>query len=487
MITLFLLIIPFFFGILAFFIKNRLIQKLLISGVAFIHLTLVVLIWIFFNEKSLISIFDSWFTVDSIGLIFLTIMSILFFGASLYGIEALFLEKAHSSEKDKKFFSHESIFTGSLILFLATMTMVTTTTHLAILWVAIEATTLVTAPLIYFHKTKGSLEATWKYLLICSVGIAIALLGVFFVAVANSKEGDLVLSNLLKNAENLDLKWLKAGFLLLFVGYGTKMGLAPFHTWLPDAHSEAPSKVSALLSGTLLNCAFLGIIRIYEVCVKANLGEYCREIFIVFGILSLFFASIFILGQKDYKRMLAYSSIEHMGILILGLGIGGIAVYASLFNALAHSLTKAGLFLTAGNILFLYNTKSISSISGLIRKNPFVGFLWFFGFLLITGTPPSAIFMAKFMILKELVYSGQYLVLILFLLPLVIIFIGMAKIFLFMIQGEDVNNDGELNNRVGFFRITVPFLFFTLCLIFGLFLPEWLDNMFKNALQFLGG
>lgn len=486
MITLLLLIVPFIVGLISFFIIEKNLQKLILIGVSIIYFILVIFVWIFFDEKDLISLFDKWFVIDSIGLIFLTIIAILFLGVSFYGIDALFLER-HEEEIKKKIFTHESIFTGCLVLFLGAMTIVITTTHLAIIWVGIEATTLVTAPLIYFHKTKKSLEATWKYLLICSVGIAIALLGVFFVAIANGDKGDLILENLLLNAKNLNIQWLKASFLLLFVGYGTKMGLSPFHMWLPDAHSEAPSKISALLSGLLLNCAFLGIIRIYQVCIKSGIGDYCKEIFIIFGLLSLFFAAIFIIAQKDYKRMLAYSSIENMGILIFGLGVGGIAVYASLFNTLAHSLTKAGLFLTAGNILFLYNTKNISNVSGLIKRDHFTGLLWLFGFLLITGTPPAAIFMVKFMILKELIYTGKYLMVFLFLFPLVVIFIGMAKIFLSMSYGEIDSTNLIKINRLGFFRLIVPFIFFCLVIIMGLFFPDWLNNIFVESSKVLGG
>jgi len=335
-----------------------------------------------------------------------------------------------------------------------------------------------------------SLEATWKYLLICSVGIAVALLGIFVLAVANNNRADLFLARLIENANCMNKLWLKAAFLLLFVGYATKMGLAPFHAWLPDAHSEAPSVVSALFSGALLNCAFLGILRAYQICAAAGLGPYCREVFTVFGLLSVIFAAIFILRQGDYKRMLAYSSVEHMGIMSLGIGFGGIAVFGALVNMLGHSLVKAGLFFSAGNILSYFRTKRIEDVQGLMSgKTRRLGVLWMLGFLLITGTPPSAIFFGKLIILRQALSAGFYAVSIIFLAALVIIFIGMARIVIFMTQGENTcqaRGDDSYNVK-GLTRLCVPAVFFAIAIILGLYFPDWLTGILESASRSLGG
>jgi len=358
------------------------------------------------------------------------------------------------------------------------------------LWAAIEATTLTSAPLIYFHRTKRSLEATWKYLLICSVGIALALLGIFFIAAANSRyPGDMTMGFMLQHAAQMDIPWLKAAFLLLFVGYGTKVGLAPFHTWLPDAHSEAPSVVSALLSGALLNCAFLGILRGFQLCSAAGLAPYCREIFLLFGLVSVIFAAVFILGQSDYKRMLAYSSVEHMGILAIGLGFGGSAVFGALFNAVGHSLAKAGLFLTAGNILSYYKTKIIKDVRGIILGSMrMTGILWIAGFLLITGTPPSGIFIGKFVILKEGISGGHYWAAFIFLAALAIVFIGMARIFISMTQGEGEQKTGNDEKDAGsFWTIFPPLVLFVIVIVIGIYCPSWLSEILRSASGELGG
>ena len=201
------------------------------------------------------------------------------------------------------------------------MTLVTLSHHLGLMWVAMEATTLASAPLLYFNHNARSLEATWKYLLIGSVGIALALFGSFFLAYAMLKAGresTLLFDQLVKDAPYLSPPWLHAAFVLLFVGYGTKMGLAPMHTWKPDAYGEAPGIVGALLAGGVTSCAFLAILRVYQICRAGADAEFAREIMVFMGLFSMAVAAVFMARQRDFKRMLAYSSVEHMGILVLG-------------------------------------------------------------------------------------------------------------------------------------------------------------------------
>ncbi|HQO58985.1 MAG TPA: proton-conducting transporter membrane subunit [Candidatus Omnitrophota bacterium] len=488
MITLLLITIPLCLGLISFLIRNDFLRRVLIILCSSLHLALACAAWGTWGGPQ----GEGWFVFDSTGLVFLLITSLLFFGAALYGIQYLAAESRSSGEEKgkRRFFSHEAVFSGCFLLFLSTMTVVIASQHLAVLWVGIEATTLASAPLIYFHRTKRSLEATWKYLLICSVGIAVALLGVFFLAVAYNHQGEMILRLMIVNAGAIHIPWLKAAFLLLFVGYGTKMGLAPFHTWLPDAHSEAPSVISALLSGALLNCAFLGILRGYQVCVAAGIQSYCQDIFVVFGLVSLVFAAVFILGQKDYKRMLAYSSVEHMGIITLRVGLGHNAVFGALVNMLGHSLTKAGLFFVAGNILSHFGTKKISEIQGILSgKTRWSGVLWMAGFLLITGTPPSGIFLGKFIILKEILSQGRYGAASIFLAMLAIIFIGMARIFMMMtlgVSGQKGSRDDDGHRALGG-RTGVPALFFILVMVLGVYFPSWLRLVLEGVARELGG
>jgi hydrogenase-4 component F len=359
-------LIPFLTGAAAFFLSARIGRCLLVVTGA-VHLVLSVMVW----AGSLAPNFPDYFAVTPEGLLSLLVISLLFFLISIYTIAYLKASDIHA----------ENIFTGSMLLFLSTMTMVTLSDHIMVMWIAIEATTLASAPLIYTHRSAASLEATWKYVLICSVGIAMALLGSVLVTVAmdvGKVDAPISFSAMTEVAKQMDPMWLKAGFVFILVGYGTKMGLAPMHTWLPDAHSEAPSPASALLSGVLLNCAYLGIFKTNKVMHAAGLADFSGPILIVFGLVSIMAAATFILKQTEYKRMLAYSSIENMGIIAFGTGIGGLGAYGAMICLIHHSLIKSSLFLTSGNILLGFGSRLIVQTGNLVGRMPKT-FVAFFG------------------------------------------------------------------------------------------------------------
>ncbi len=374
MIILALILIPALAGLASFVIRSNRTRRVMLVAAAAIHLALTAAVWLHRPDP----IFDGWLQLDALGLVFLSIVSCLYMAAAVYAISYLANEQpgARPDFEESVLFVNEpeAVFVGCLLLFLSTMTLVTMSHNFGVLWVAVEATTLSSAPLIYFHRHHRSLEATWKYLLICSVGIALALLGTFFLAFsASSKEAagvPLVLGELITHASSLRIPFLKVAFLFMLVGYGTKMGLAPLHSWLPDAHSEAPSVVSALLSGALLNCAFLAILRMTQVLDASGSGDFARDLLLIFGLISVVMATVFIVGQLDFKRMLAYSSIEHMGIVAVGIGLGAAGSFGGLLQAVNHSLTKGMLFLVAGNILARYRTKSSRLITGMLGVFP---------------------------------------------------------------------------------------------------------------------
>jgi hydrogenase-4 component F len=488
-----LMLLPLAAGLTAFLIRNDGVRRGLLVWTARLHAALTaLLLWTFVSARAALGSFPSpgfagdWFAYDALGLLFLAVTSALFLGASHYAVHYLAGEKRDPGEDSDDGFifnnAPETVFTGCLLLFLSAMTAVTASRHMGLLWAFVEATTLLSAPLIYFHRHKRSLEATWKYLLICSVGIALALMGNLFLGAAGLKSGaGLDLGGLLARADLLDRPLLKAAFLFLFVGYGTKMGLSPFHTWLPDAHSEAPAVVSALLSGALLNCAFLGILRAVSVCSAAGLGEFAGDIMVLFGLFSLVTAALFMLGQRDYKRLLAYSSIEHMGILALGAGLGGPAVYGALLGAVSHSLTKAGLFFTSGVVLAAEKTKRIADVRGLWRRAPRTAMLWLGGFFLITGLPPSGVFLSKFVILKAALAGGHYWLAAVYLLFLAILFAGMANVFISMTFGERESKAGEKPFAEPSGLLLPAAVLFACVIALGLFIPGWLGGLLDGA------
>ena len=280
--------------------------------------------------------FGGWLNLDPLGKLFLGLISVLFSLCACYAPGYL----AHREQRDNR------VFCSCLMLSLAMMTLIILSHHLGLMWVAMEATTLVTAPGLYFNHNPRSLEATWKYLLICSVGIALALLGSLFLAYSAlhaGLESTLLFDDLVRVAPQLSLPWLNAAFVFLFVGYGTKMGLAPMHTWKPDAYGEAPGMIGALMAGGLTNCAFLAILRFVHIARAAHDADFVQRIMVFTGLFSMALAAVFMARQRDFKRMLAYSSVEHMGILALGVGIGGAATFAALLHVINNGLDEGRL------------------------------------------------------------------------------------------------------------------------------------------------
>jgi hydrogenase-4 component F len=436
---------------------------------------------------------QGWLLLDPLGKLFLGFLAVLFFLCSLYAPGYLALRGDRSNR----------VFCATWFASLAMMTLVTLSHHLGLLWVAMEATTLVSASSIYFNHNARSLEATWKYLLIGSVGIALALLGSFFLAYSALKAGlepTLLFDQLIELAPKLSPTWLHAAFVLLFIGYGTKMGLAPMHTWKPDAYGEAPGLVGTLLAGGVTSCAFLAILRVYQICSAAGQVDFAREIMIFMGLLSMAVAAVFMVRQRDFKRMLAYSSVEHMGILVIGVGLGGLAAYGALLHLINNGLTKGVLFLSAGNIHRAYGSKLTDHVTGALKRVPLSGTLFLAGFLAITGSPPFAPFVSELTIVSAAVAQGDLLVAGLFLLLLGVVFIGMGATVLAVVQGEprswpaplpangangadEPRDAGELHESIS---TGAPILLFmALVLLLGLYIPPPLESLLREAAAFL--
>lgn len=363
--------------------------------------------------------------VDPLSAFLVLIVSLVGFIISVYSIDYMGHEIQNGVIDLKKL----KIYYVFFHLFMFTMLLVGVTNSL-ILWIAIEMTTLFSVPLITIYTKKTSIEAAWKYLIICTVGITFALFGTILtyyatIQVLGEGGGALNWASLLSIADQFDPTLMKISFVFIIVGYGTKVGFAPMHTWLPDAHSEAPSPVSALLSGVLLNCAMYGIIRFHTI-TSASVGtEFTSNLLIMFGLLSLGIATPFIIMQDDYKRLLAYSSVEHMGIIALGLGFGGVfGIFGALFHMFNHAVTKSLMFSVAGNILHKYETKKIYEVSGVVKSMPYTGPMLVIGGLAITGSPPFSIFLSEFTILAAGFSQGYIVTSVLVLLFIIMIFVG---------------------------------------------------------------
>ncbi len=421
-----------------------------------------------------------WLSFDPLGKVTLLTTTILFLAAAVYAQGYL----ARRDDRDNR------VFVGGLLALLGTMTTVALSHHLGLTWVAMEASTLATAPLIYFNHNARSLEAAWKYLLIGSLGIALALLGTFFLALSGAGPGgprSLFVEELVAAGPALSRPWVRAAFVFLLVGYGTKMGLAPLHSWKPDAYGEAPGLLGALLAGGLTNFAFLSIVRVFQVTRAAGEDAFARDALVGLGLLSIALAAVFVVGQKDFKRMLAYSSVEHMGILALGIGLGGGAAAGAFFHCMNNGLTKGVVFLSAGNIHRAYGSKTTDEVRGAARLLPVSGPLFLAGFLAITGSPPFSPFFSEFAILNGAFGAGRFGVGALFLAFLAIIFVGMGTTVLAVVQGDPGDVPRVPRTPANWLMAAPPLALMLLVLLLGLFLPQGLKDLFGAAAGLVGG
>ncbi len=483
MVITLLLVVPVVAAAASFAVRQRLFSQSLLVGVALAHLVLTGAAWV----HPAAPVLWGWFGLDALGLWFLSGLSVLLLPTSVYTVG--YLRRRVKGPEDHS----DSWFVGTLLLFVATMTAVPLALHFELLWVALEATTLASAPLIYFHRSRHAVEATWKYLMVCSVGIALALLGtVFLVGAAARAEVFPTVSGMVAGAGALDQNWVRLAFVFFVVGYGTKMGLAPMHAWLPDAHSEAPSPVSALLSGASLNCALLAILRCLQVVEATGDGAFARSVLLGLGLVSMAFAVVFILNQKDFKRLLAYSSVEHMGIIAVGVGLGGMAAWGALLHALIHGWAKGAFFMLSGNVLSTYGTKEVGKISGIARLLPATGLLWIIAIVVITAIPPSGLFVSELLILRGALGEGRPAVTVTFLLLLFLAFVGLTRVLLPMLLGAKgapvarEHDDGR-DRGESVWLVLPPAVLMAAAVLLGVALPEPLRGVLESAMLLLGG
>ena len=414
----------------------------------------------------------SYLALDAMGKLMLGFTSLLFGLCTFYAPGYL----RHVPERPNR------IFVACILGFSGAMSLIILSHHLGLMWVGLESATLFTAPLLYFHQTARSLEAVWKYLMVGSVGVALALFGTLFLAYSALHANlppSLMLEDMIHEAPHLSKPWLHAAFVLLFVGYGTKMGLAPMHAWKPDAYGEAPGVVGALLAGGLTNCAFLAVFRFYRIVTASGEAGFARDLMVGAGLLSMFVAAVFMARQRDYKRLLAFSSVEHMGVLTLGLGLGGNAVFGSLLHLINNGLTKGVLFLSVANIHRAFGNKTVEGTTGAIRLVPASGALFLLGFFAITGSPPFGPFVSEFTILDAAMGAGRFGVVALFLLLLVIIFMGMGATVMSVVLGEPSKTSTNAPET----KLTVApaAIFLVLVLVLGLYIPPPLEALLRQA------
>lgn len=424
-----------------------------------------------------------YFVLDSANYLFMMLLSIVFLAVAIYNKGYM----KHSDVAPNKL-RH---YTYMLLIFVLAITGAILSNNLGLSWVFIEATTLASAYLICFNRTKHSIEAAWKYVFICSIGIALAFVGIILLTVATGSVNTLAYNDLYIHAKAFNPYWLKLAYVFILFGIGTKMGLAPVHFWLPDAHSEAPTPISALLSAALLNSAFLIILKVYRIVAISGCADFAQIMMLAMGFISLFITAVFVYYISNYKRMLAYSSVENMGILIIGVALGGVAMYASILHMIGHSLIKASFFLTSGNILEIFNTKKIKSVSGVLKLDKKTGWLWIVSFLGIAAFPPSVLFISEFLMIKSMLLQKHFVLCGLFVILLTIVLYGLAKSVIKMSYGEANANKidvySENVKKISFGMYAPQIVMLVIAFVLGCYIPPCLNSVINAAVIGFGG
>lgn len=372
-----------------------------------------------------------YFNFDSIGIILAAILSILsiatFYHSYLY-------HKRHPINV-----TNESIYYASLILLITAMTGAYFTNHIGVLWAWLEATTLSVSVLIYHERTATALEATWKYVFICSIGISIAFIGVLFLSIVATKGGltNLFLADLMTAAKVMDITWLKIAFLLLFTGFSAKLGIFPLHTVCVDAHTAAPTPISAFISTSLMNVGFLGIFRMYTIIAQTEAHHWANQVLMISGVLSIAISAMQLLRVKHFKRMFAFSSLEQMGIVAVALAVGGIGYYAAILHIVLHSFAKAGLFYQIGQVESILHTYWIKETGAYMKINPLGAVVVLLLFIMITAIPPSGLFVSELMVFKSLFGGHHYVISIVLLLFLSVGIFALSRNFMQLLYSTD--------------------------------------------------
>ena len=469
---LLLIIVPLVGAALAALWPSNRTRPWLLPAVGFVHLVLAC--WLFWNPPSVAP--DAWLGFDPLARAVLPAVSLLFLVCAAYGVSYLRIRGERSNR----------VFVAALLAVLGLLSAGHQARHLGLLWIATEAVTLAAVPLLHFNGTPRAFEATWKYLLVGGTGIALSLLGSFCLGYASlhgGGVGDLTFTALTAQGAGLSRPWLLTAWVLLLVGYGTKMGLAPMHTWKPDAYGEAPGIVGAILAGGVTTVAFTAILRIRAVVGAAGQGVMADRTLLVIGLFSMLVAALFLLGTRDFKRMLAYSSVEHMGILSIGAALGGPGLAAALFHVWSNGLTKGALFLSAGNIRRAAGSASMDDVRGMALLTPRSAAIFVTGMFAVTACPPFGPFFSELRVVRAALASGHGIAAAMFLGCLLLAFFGLTRVVFGIVDGRP-----RAAAKAGSQRfvetagvIGPPLLLLGLSLWLGLFTPPVLQAAWADA------
>ncbi|HOP30062.1 MAG TPA: hydrogenase 4 subunit F [Spirochaetota bacterium] len=430
-------------------------------------------------------ILNDFLLFDSISGIFVLVISVVGLLINLYSVKYI----SWALESGEIAFSDARLFFSLSHVFIFTMILSVVSNNMILMWVAVEATTLSSVFLVSLYRNKRAIEGGWKYVIICSIGLAFALYGsVLMYSSAYHVIGDahsaMLWTSLMEHAGSFDPDLMKVIFIFIIIGFGTKAGLAPMHTWLPDAHAEGPAPASAFLSAVLLKCAMAAILRYYTVMNRVpDLASFLHLVMIIVGLASVIIAALFIIRQNDIKRMFAYSSTENIGIIATALAFGGkVGIFAVFFHIINHSVTKALAFCTSGNLQEIYGTRDASKMGGLVRIAPVTAVVLGISIFSLAGMPPFAIFTSEFYTVAAGIQSHQYPAVALFLIGLAVVFYGLVKKFIQVTFGKpagEVKHSSEVSIMANLPLIVLAAI---ICVI-GIMPPDGLVSLINSAVS----
>ena len=424
----------------------------------------------------------SYLRVDDLNIVFIVLNTFVGFTAAFFSASYI----GHELDIGRVTAANLRFYHAMYQLMMFGMNLALLSNNIGLMWVAIELATLTTVLMVGLYRTHEALEAAWKYFILGSVGIALALFGTILVYMAAQPvlgEGmpSMVWGNLITEAARFDPAMLNVAFVFLLVGYGTKVGLAPFHAWLPDAHAEGPTPISAVLSGLLLNVALYAVLR-FKLLMTANGAAVAPgPLMMALGLLSLVFAAAMLYRRRDIKRLFAYSSIEHMGIIVFAFGIGGpLANFAGLLHMVMHSLTKSAIFFAVGNVTQIKGTQKLAEIRGLTQSHPALGWGLVLAVLSIAGMPPSGVFMSEFLVVTTSFARMPILALIL-VFGLLLAFGALLLRLTGVAFGEPTGKDAPMHGSL------LPlWLHLALVYLIGLHMPRAMVAWFQTVATILG-
>ena len=469
---LLLILIPLAGAALAAIWPSNRTRPWLLPGIGLLHTILS--FWLLIDPPPVDA--AAWLAYDPLARAVLPAVSLLFLVCAAYGISYLQLR----AERPNR------VFVASLLAVLGLLSAGHQARHLGFLWIATEAVTLAAVPLIHFNATARAFEATWKYLLVGGTGIALSLLGSFCLGYASLRghgSGDLMFTTLIGQGAALSRPWVLAAWVLLLAGYGTKMGLAPMHTWKPDAYGEAPGIVGAMLAGGVTTVAFTAILRVRAVVAAAGAGPIADRTLLAIGLFSMLVAALFLLGTRDFKRMLAYSSVEHMGILAIGAALGAGGAFAAIFHVWSNSLTKGALFLSAGNVRRAAGARTIDEVSGMMLVTPKSAALFVTGMFAVTACPPFGPFFSELRIVRAAFDTHRVGAAAMFLACLLFVFFGLTRLVFAIVDGRPRIASKAIGQRFPETTAVIlpPLILLALSLWLGLATPPLLQQAWRDA------